>query len=115
MKPLQVPLGKRDLHKERTMRLSSIVLKGTVGGAFFLATFLTLRLSGGAEEQAKPAAVKKAEDKAALTPAPASELNSVAFEFGASADAQFILAGRDARRQLLVTGAFSNSATRDLT
>ncbi len=109
------------------MRLSSFLLKGAVVGVIFLLTPVALRLSAGAEEAAKSDAkaedAKKAEDKAALTPALSQrerekeaakaagdgELTAIAFEFGASANGQFTLAGRDARRQLALVDATYSS------
>jgi hypothetical protein len=63
--------------------------------------------AAAADEAPKPAAVPKAADNP-------GDLSGISFELGGAGDT-LALAGRDARRQLLVTGNYSSGQSRDVT
>ncbi len=115
------------------MRMRAIVSRAVVFGVAALVFPVLTLLRVAAEEPAKtpaaadakpsaekPAVAKPPEQKPVAEKAPAKvddpgPLASIAFEIGSSGGDKFTLAGRDARRQLLVNGTFANTAVRDLT
>src|SRR6266404_5006139 len=90
------------------MRSASIPCRAVlVAGAALIPSALVLWSAAAADEAPKPPA------KPAVVDNPGN-LNSIAFELGGAGDS-LTLAGRDARRQLLVAGTYASGATRDLT
>jgi Protein of unknown function (DUF1553)/Protein of unknown function (DUF1549) len=90
------------------MRIASLPFRALlVAGVALVPSALVLWSAAAADEAPKPAA------KPAVVDNPGS-LNSIAFELGGAGDS-LTLAGRDARRQLLVSGTYSSGASRDLT
>ncbi|HEV2971970.1 MAG TPA: DUF1549 and DUF1553 domain-containing protein [Pirellulales bacterium] len=86
-------------------RIASKVL--LIGGAALIPSVLALWNAAADEGAPKPA------DKPAAVDSPGT-LTSIAFDLGDAGD-RLTLAGRDSRRQLLVTGTYSTGQVRDLT
>ncbi len=84
------------------MRLSSFMLSGAVVGAMLVAL---PGISRRATADEPPRVAAKADVKVAVTAA----FNAIAFEFTSDEKGSFSLAGRDARRQLLVTSGSGGS------